>query len=139
MYDFGMRTYEPFKFLGRLFVVPLKVAKGVPPVTYAPTWEQEPPYRFGPTVVVRMPIFRVAWGIGVWLDTHVDSLEAERLERAEIEEANAAYDAYVAVNGQVPREEWESARRFVAEQGLDPDEEMRAMQDMGIFGGIEDR
>lgn len=120
--------------LGRLFCVFLKVAKGSRVVSYAPTWEQDPPYRFGPTIVIRLPFGR-AVGFGFWLRTDVGSLELAREERAEIESANAAYDAYVAVNGEVPREEWDEVRKQISGMGLDPEEEMAIMQEMGVFGG----
>jgi hypothetical protein len=119
------RTYEPLKFLGRLFWVPLQVYAGTPAVSYAPTWE-DTGERWAPTVVVRVPFTRLAIGLGVWLDVKPGSI-------VEIRDEDAEYDAYVAVNGAVPRDAWQAARRQIAAQGLDPDEEMEVMQAMGVF------
>lgn len=126
------RTYEPFRFLGRFTVIPLRAAPGTSLVSFAPTWEVEAPYRYAPTFVFRLP-FGLALGIGWWLDTEVDDLTSEYAQRVEIEAANAAYDAYVAVNGNVDRGAWDAARAKIAALGLDPDEEMALMQAEGVF------
>ena len=121
---FIRRTYEPLKFLGRLFWVPLKVTKEAPLLSYAPTWESNGE-RWAPTIVFRIP-FRFAIGVGVWLDVDPESI-------VEIRDEQAEYDAYAAVNGKVSFDTWQAARKKIAAQGLDPDEEMEIMQALGIF------
>lgn len=118
------RTYEPFKFMGRLFFVPLTVAPRTSAVSYAPTWEDTGEH-WGPTLVARVPFTRFALGVGVWLDAP-QSIPMIRDDDAE-------YDAYVAVNGMVDREQWQQAREEIAAMGLDPNEEMELMQARGIF------
>src|SRR5687767_958417 len=93
------RTYEPFKFMSRLFFVPLTVAPRTAAVSYAPTWEDTGEH-WGPTLVARIPFTRRAIGVGVWLDAP---------PVVPIRDLDAEYDAYVAVNGNVPREQWEQA------------------------------
>lgn len=131
------RTYEPFeplRFLGRLMFVPLRVEKKTSLFSVTGTWEAEPPYRYATTRVVRLPL-RWAVGIGWWRDTQVVDLASEEEFRRELEAANAAFDAYQAVNGPTDRDTWDSARRKIAEMGLDPDEEMELMQQFNVFGG----
>lgn len=118
------RTYEPLKFLGRLFWVPMRVTPGTPPISYAPTWDADDS-RWGPTIIVRLP-FRWAIGLGVWLDYDRNNIVA-------VHQEDADYDTYVAVNGPVDRAKYDAARKIVAEQGLGPDEEMEAMQALGVF------
>jgi hypothetical protein len=118
------RTYEPLKFLGRLFWVPMKVAPQTPLVSYAPTWEADGS-RWGPTLVVRLP-FRYAVGLGVWLDMDAGDVIPVHVEDAE-------YEMYQAINGYIPREKWQAARRKISEMGLDPDDEMELMQMIGVF------
>jgi hypothetical protein len=118
------RIYEPFKFLGRFFWVPLRVEPGTPGFSLTVTWEESGEY-FGPTAVVRIPLTKVAIGVGVWFDPPTD-IQA-------VHDEDAAFDAYVAVNGAVDKDSWRLARRKIAEQGLDPDEEMELMQAMGVF------
>lgn len=125
MTGFIHRTYEPLKFLGRLFWVPLRVLPNTKAVSYAPTWE-ESGERWGPTIVARIPLTSYAIGLGVWLD--VDPLDI-----VAIRDEDAEYAAYTAVNGPVDREEYDAARRYIASLGLDPDEEMEAMQALGLF------
>lgn len=125
------RTYEPFKFLGRLMLVPLKVSKGTPVVTLTQTWEAEEPHRIAPTVVLRLG--PVGLGIGWWLDSDVENLVDEEGVRREIEEAQAAYDAYVAVNGEIDRSEFDAIRKEIGTQGLDLDHEMALMQAHRVF------
>lgn len=117
------RTYEPLKFLGRLFWVPMTVAPHTKYLSYNPTWE-DTGERWAPTLVTRIPLTRLAIGVGVWLAAP---------PIVPIHEDDADYDAYVAVNGQVDRGQWQAAREEVAELGLDPDEEMAYMQAKGIF------
>lgn len=118
------RTYEPLKFLGRFFWVPLTTAPHTPAVSYTPTWEAAGEH-WGPTLVFRLPLTRWAVGLGVWLDF--------KREHVPVRVVDAEYDAYVAVNGVVDRERWQTARAEIAALGLDPDEEMEHMQAMGIF------
>lgn len=125
MTNYYRRTYEPLKFLGRLFLVPLHVTPRTSPVSYAPTWE-EGGQHWGPTLIGRIPLTRWALGIGIWLNFDPTDVVA-------VHEDDAAYAAYQAVNGEVPREKWEAARRKIAEMGLNPDEEMELMQAMGVF------
>lgn len=140
-----MRTYEPFG--GRLFFQPLKVAKGTRPVTLSHTWETDEPFRFSPwTVVTRIPFFRFfpwtvviripfrAVAFGWWRDTPVQSLPEERAEHQKKEREEAEFDAYRVVNGDVSRDEWDTARRIIADRGLDPDDEMEIMQALGVMG-----
>jgi hypothetical protein len=134
MDTFVNRTYEPLKFLGRLFWVPLFVRKGTPPVTYTATWEADGEYRWGPTLVVRVPLTHVAIGLGVWLDSDIDSLEDAEAIR-EQEQEDIAFDVYEAVNGPTDRDKWLEARQEIADMGLDPNEEMEMMQDRGVFEG----
>lgn len=128
-----MRTFEPLKFLGRFFFIPLRMGPNAPLVSVTPSWEMEPPHRFSPTLVVRLP--RLLWGVGFgwWRDTEVVNVDEEKQARQEIEAANAAYDAYVKVNGNVPRDVWDEARQQIANLELTPDEEMECMQNLGIF------
>lgn len=118
------RTYEPFKFMGRLFFVPLTTAPDTDYLSYAPTWEDSGEH-WGPTIVVRIPFTRRAIGVGVWLDSPKDI--------PMVRELDAEYDAYVAVNGKVDRDAWQYARDQIAAQGLDPSEEMGLMQAYGVF------
>jgi hypothetical protein len=127
------RTYEPLKFLGRLFWVPLSVAPGTSPISRASTWEPDNEHRWGPTLVVRIPLTRWAMAVGVWLDTGIGDLDEEHAWRVQAETEDAEYDAYQAVNGPVPREVWNEARKQIAAQGLDPSEEMELMQSLGVF------
>lgn len=122
------RTYEPLKFLGlgRPFWVPLRTTKGAPLISLAPTWE-ETGERFSVTLVVRAPLTQFAIGVGYWRDVDPDSVVKIHTEDAE-------YDTYCAVNGPVPRDQWNAARLKIAGMGLDPDEEMELMQKMGVFG-----
>ena len=122
--DHSRRTYEPLKFLGRLFWVPLPTEPKTPPVSRTSTWENNGE-RWAPTVVVRIPFTRKAIGLGVWLDAPQDVMM--------VHEADAAYDAYQVVNGQVDRAEFDRIREHVAGMGLDPDAEMEMMQGMGLF------
>ncbi len=131
-----MRTYEPFKFLGRFFVLPLHIRQGTPWVSLTQTWETEPPYRFAHTVVIKAAVLPFGVGLGWWLDTDVDNLEDEFMQNVESALGNSAYDAYVAVNGNVDRAQWDAARKRVAGQGLDLDDEMEVMQSLGIFGDM---
>jgi hypothetical protein len=94
-------------------------------VSYAPTWRPEGDF-WGPTVVVRLPLWRYALGFGIWIDVNQEDIVA-------VHEDDAEYERYVEVNGLVPREQWLEARRKIAEMGLDPDEEMELMQAMGVF------
>lgn len=119
------RTYEPLKFLGRLFWVPLRVLPNTRAVSYAPTWE-DTGERWAPTIVARIPLTTYAIGVGVWLDVDPEDIVMTRDEDAE-------YAAYVAVNGVVDRNLWSEARKRIAAQGLDPDDEMEMMQMLGIF------
>lgn len=120
---FIRRTYEPLKFLGRLFWVPLTVTPNVPLLSFTHTWEANGDF-WGPTAVARVPLTRFAIGLGVWLNPP---------DIPEIRDEDAEYATYVAVNGRVPREQWQAARREIAARGLDPDEEMELMQTMGVF------
>lgn len=117
------RTYEPLGFMGRIFFVPLTTAPKTKHLSYSPTW-QDTGEHWGPTVVLRLPFTRFALGVGVWL-------KAPTIVPIHIEDAE--YDAYVAVNGPVDREQWQQAREEIAALGLDPDEEMGLMQAKGIF------
>lgn len=123
------RTFEPFKFLGygHLMWVPLRVAKGTPWRSLSHTWETNGE-RMAITYVFRLPIpwLRPALGFGMWQHVH-------REEIVPVRDGDIEYNAYCAVNGAVSREDWDKARRVVAAQGLDPDEEMEIMQAMGIF------
>jgi hypothetical protein len=119
------RTYEPFKFLGRFFWVPLRVLAHTPAVSLSPTW-QDSGEHWSPTLVVRIPLTKWAVGFGWWRDVPEGSI-------IEIHEDDAAYETYCAVNGAVSRPAWDTARRQIAAQGLDPDEEMELMQMMGVF------
>lgn len=116
------RTYEPLKFLGRLFFVPLTAAPKTKHLSYAPTWEDTGEH-WGPTVVARIPFTRFAIGVGVWLNAppivafHADDVE---------------YDTYVAVNGQVDRDAWQRMREEIAELGLEPEDEWALMQERGL-------
>lgn len=116
------RTYEPLKFLGRFFWVPMTVAPHTEPVSYAATWE-DTGERWAPTIVTRIPLTRLAIGVGIWLDAPPLMPISD----------DADFDAYVAVNGSVDREEWQAAREEIADLGLDPDDEMAFMQAKGIF------
>lgn len=122
---FSRRTYEPLKFLGRLFWVPLRTTSNASLASFTSSWDTEEA-RWGPTVVVRLPLTPYAVGVGVWLDVDPDSVQM-------VEEEDAAYDTYVAVNGPVDREKWAVARAEIAALGLDPDEEMDLMQARGVF------
>ena len=119
--------------LWRFFWVGMKVAPKTRFVSYTHTWEADGQYRWAPTLVVRIPFTRQALGFGVWLDSGVESLQLTAEQRKEIEEANALYAAYVAVNGHVERQEFDQARAAIAHLGLDPDEEMAMMQEEGVF------
>lgn len=123
------RTYEPFKFLSRLTLIPLRIARGTKMFTQTVTHEAEEPYRFAPTLVVKAGPLPFGIGIGWWLDGGL----ADAADRQEEGEEDIEYNRYVAVNGHVDREKWQTARRAVARQGLSPDEEMEVMQAMGIF------
>ena len=125
-----MKTYD----LGRFWVAPLTVAPRTPTISFSHTWEIEPPHRFARTVVVRtFPFIRGGIAFGWWQDTDIEDLETERQNRLSIEAANAAYDAYCAVNGEVQRDKWDEARRKIAEMNLDYEDEMAYMQNLGIF------
>lgn len=128
------RSYEPFKFLSRLFFIPLRVEPGVWPVTRTYSHEVDNQYRVGPTVVVRLPFH---WGIGIgwWMDTDIDGSEQWRLEQEARAQEQAAYDAFTAVNGPVDPVTWTKVRKLVAAQGLDWDEELLVMQQLGVFEG----
>lgn len=144
---FTHRTFEPFKFLarfredlGRPFVVPLRATPGTSWLSHTTTWEVDGEFRYCPvTYVVRLPIpfLRPAIGFGWWEDSDVESLQLTAEHRAEIEEANLRYDAYVAVNGQIPREQYDAAvqslRDRVGAMHLDPEAEMQLLQEMGLF------
>ncbi len=120
------RTYEPLKFLGRLFWVPMHVDPHTPYASYAPTWEASGE-RWGPTVILRLPFSYRAIGLGLWLDYEPDSAVPVHVEDAE-------FDRYCVVNGPVDRVLWASVRAEIAEMGLDPDEEMALMQQKGVMG-----
>lgn len=126
--DIYRRTYEPLKFtrtpLGRLFWVPLPVTSHTRAVSYSATWE-DTGNRWGPTLVTRIPFTRWAVGLGVWLNAPQDVMM--------VHEADAEFDAYVAVNGGVSREDWNKARETVASMDLDPSDEMEIMQSLGLF------
>lgn len=119
------RTYEPLKFLGRFFWVPLRVLENTPAVSLAPTW-QDSGEHWSPTIVVRIPLTRWAVGLGWWRDVPEGSI-------VEIHEDDVAFETYCAVNGEIPRESWNEARRKIAAMGLNPDDEMELMQAMGVF------
>jgi hypothetical protein len=116
------RTYEPFKFLGRLFFVPMTAAPRTKHLSYNPTWEDTGEH-WGPTIVGRIPFTRFALGVGVWLDAP---------PIVPIHTEDAEFDAYVAVNGQVDRGAWQAAREEIADLGLDPDEEWALLQQRGL-------
>jgi hypothetical protein len=118
------RTFEPLKFLGRLFLVPLRADPKVKAVSYAPTWEANGEH-WGPTLIFHIPRTPFALGVGIWLDAPEEIVA--------VQEEDAEYDAYVAVNGPVSRAEWSAARKSIAAMGLDPSEEMELMQNLGIF------
>lgn len=118
------RTYEPLKFLGRLFLTPLHASRQAPLVSYAAS-QQDNGQFWGPTVVARVPFTSVALGVGVWLDVDPNS--------PMVHEDDAEYDAYTAVNGKVNRDAWQAAREEVAKLGLDPDAEMEYLQARGLF------
>jgi hypothetical protein len=118
------RTYEPLKFLGRLFWTPIPADPATPRVSYAASWQDNGQY-WAPTVIARVPFTRWAVGVGVWLDADPD---AEM-----VHEDDAEYDAYAAVNGNVNRDAWQAAREEVAKLGLDPDAEMEYLQAQGLF------
>jgi hypothetical protein len=117
------RTYEPFGFMGRLFFVPMTAAPKTKHLSYNPTW-QDTGEHWGPTLVGRIPFTRFALGVRIWLNAP---------PVVPIRDEDAEYDAYVAVNGNVDRDAWQAAREQIAAQGLDPDEEMGLMQQMGVF------
>lgn len=117
------RTYEPFRFAGRLFFVPMTAAPHTKFLSYAPTW-QDTGEHWGPTLVARVPFTRLAIGVGVWLNAP---------PIVPIRNEDAEFDAYVAVNGNVDRDAWQRAREEVAAMGLDPDDEMEIMQAKGVF------
>lgn len=119
------RTYEPLKFLGRFFWVPLHVLPHTPALSVAPTWQEEGE-QWSPTVVVRIPLTRWAVGFGWWRDVVTEEI-------IEVHEDDALFDAYCAVNGDVERETWDEARAKIASLGLGWDEEMELMQEMGVF------
>jgi hypothetical protein len=124
-----MRTYD----VGRLFFVPLRIPKGERWIARTHTWETDGDLRFAHTLVFKLGPLPFGFGIGWWQDTDIESMVSERQLRAEVERANAEYDAYVAVNGNVDRAQWAAARRAIARRGLDPDDEMEAMQALGVF------
>lgn len=122
---FIRRTYEPLKFLGRLFWVPMQIHPETSLVSYAPTWDAEDS-RWGPTLIFRFPLTQWGFGVGIWLDHDRNSIVA-------VHEEDIAYDTFVAVNGPIDRARYDAARKTVAAQGMDPDQEMEAMQMLGIM------
>ena len=120
--QFIRRTYEPFKFLGRLTLIPLPIARGTRWITLTQTVEPEPPYRWAPTLVVKAGPFPFGIGIGWWLDTQVENLKKEFSERSVMEEVQAEYDRYQAVNGEIDFEDWVTAREAVLAHGGDPED-----------------
>lgn len=121
------RTYEIFKRVGwpRPFVTFLTVSPGTSRMSTTHTWEDTGEH-FGKTVVLVIPFTRIGVGLGYWKDVDPSEIVPVHLDDAE-------YDAYVAVNGPVPREKWERAREVIAAQDLDPSEEMEMMQALGVF------
>lgn len=104
-----MKTYE-FSRIGlpRLFVTFPRLGWADPPVFRTHSWETDPPHRFAPTVLgfYLLPLPR-AIAFGWWHDTEVESLTLELKNRMEIEAANAAYDRWVLVHGDLDRDEFE--------------------------------
>lgn len=119
------RTYEPLKFLGRLFWTPLRTTPDATHLSHTVSWDVDQS-RWAPTVVVRVPFTRWAVGVGVWLDFDPSTLNV-------VEEEDAAYDTYVAVNGPVDRDAWRAAREEIADLGLDPEDEVAVLQSRGLF------
>jgi hypothetical protein len=129
-----MRTYEPFKFLGKtpgkFMWVPLTVEPGTPFFSRTVTWEQEPPYRVAPTVVLHLGPLGI--GLGWWRDSAVEDLLTEMDYRKKVEEAQARYDGFVAVYGPVDRDWYMSTRAHFDADGLDPDVEMYLMEEEAV-------
>lgn len=121
------RTYEPFRFLSRLTLIPLSVQPRTRLVSLTVTHEADPPWRWAPTLVVRLGPLRRALGIGWWLDSAVSSLQEEFQQRVAHEEIKAAYDRYVAVNGDISYDAWFEARETVLQNGRDPEDPMEIL------------
>lgn len=101
------------------------------------TWEMTPPYRFSRSLVVRIWPLPVGLVFGWWRDSDVQSKTEAFVASEEAANEQLAFDAYVVVNGPVDRERWQEARREIAGENLDPEEEMARMQEAGVFGGQE--
>lgn len=119
--------------LGRFFWHGLQEVRMRWPLRRDHTWEVEEPYRFSRSLVIRLWPTNYGIVLGWWRDLSVNLQHESNVAWDEATEGDMAYDAYVAVNGPVPREQWQDARREVAGLGLSPDEEMERMQQMGVF------
>ena len=121
--------------LGRFFVYTLPTRMRFP-LAVDHAWEVEPPYRISKvTLIIRLWPFRRALGFGWWLDSAVRSLEDEAA--MELARETLEYEQYVAVNGEVDRDEWRTVKRDLKDLNLDPEDEMALMQARGLFGGAK--
>lgn len=129
-------TYDTHD-LGRLFVHWLPHILSRSPVTVDHSWEVEHPYRFSRSLVFRLWPLNVGFVVGWWQDSDVEDMDQEFEETVDSAEETADFAAYTAVNGTVDKRQWSQARRRIAGLGLEPEEEMAAMQMAGVFGGEE--
>lgn len=113
--------------LGSLFVVFMRTTGDAPLVSRSPSWEQEKPFRFARTYVLRLWPLRFAVGVGWWRSSDVVSLQREHLRRVERELAQAEYDRFVAISGPVDREAFDAALREV-QWTDDPEVRIEALQ-----------
>lgn len=127
------RTFEPFAFLARLFFVFLRDVGNE-----APWWgrdgaqEADGLYRHGPFVFLRLP-GHVIIGVGVWLDSDIETMEAERRANEDRMADAIGYDTLTKIGTVLTPEQYAAARRRVAAQGLDYEEELLVLQTLGLF------
>lgn len=122
------RTFEYLSWFGndRPFFTFLRVEPKTPWRSQTHTWEASGK-RWAPTTVVRLlGRWAVAWGS--WQDVQPESI-------VKVRDADIAFAGFVAVNGPgVDREKWEEAWVQVKDLGLDPDDEMALLHEMGVTG-----
>lgn len=139
--DHVHRTFEPFKSIPVLrrftwFPVP-KIREGTRPVTFSVTHESDPPWRWAPTLVVRLWPLKAGLAVGWWINTDVAGLREEFQRRVAEESLRAEYDRYVAINGHVDHGQWLAARLAVEEEGHDPEDDLEIQMMLSGIGTYE--
>lgn len=122
------RTFEYLSWFGndRPFITFLRVAPKTSWWSRTHTWEATTGTRWAPTTVMRLVgRWAVAWGS--WEDIPPSSI-------VKVRDADIEYATFVGVNGYVDREKWEEAWNKVKDLGLEQDEEMGMLHEMGVIG-----